>query len=460
MRNIAIIGAGVTGLVTAHGLIKQGYKVTLFSDKSPQDFLSKAHPTGAAVRFNMALDIERELGLNHWEHQAPKADGAHITFINGDSNRLMTLCGRSQHYVQGIDPRLQSHQWMLDLEEQGGKVIIEHVSTARLDDIASAHDLTLVAGGRREICQLFKRNEKLSVYTQPPRKLAMVVGVGNKKAMDGVSGLPVKFNIFAKHGECIFAPWYHKDHGHAWSLQFGAKHGGALDKFGAVKNGEQAMEMALKLIKEMMPWEHEWSKNMVLADEHSWLTGSFVPEVREPVATLPSGNVVMGLGDTVVSMDPVGGQGANHCNKMSKNVVNAIVAHQNKPFDAHWMNATFEQHWQQHHWGNDITNLLLEPPVDAVKELLIAQYGSTGDVNDSSVEQKIADAFTNNFNDPAVLTQTLQDLNKARALIEECTGKHWLYSAIRGRLKIGKGQLRQLVRLNPKHPPSSSISIK
>ena len=46
MRNVAIVGAGQAGLLTAHDLLRHGYKVTLFSDKTPEDFLTKTRPTG------------------------------------------------------------------------------------------------------------------------------------------------------------------------------------------------------------------------------------------------------------------------------------------------------------------------------------------------------------------------------------------------------------------------------
>ncbi len=59
MRKIAVIGAGQAGLLAAHALHQQGYEVTLYSDKTADDFLTKTRPTGSAARFQMSLEFER-----------------------------------------------------------------------------------------------------------------------------------------------------------------------------------------------------------------------------------------------------------------------------------------------------------------------------------------------------------------------------------------------------------------
>src|SRR4051812_21986358 len=112
MRRIAIIGSGQAGLLAAHALRKAGFEITLYSDRTADKWLTESRPTGTAGRFEPAFELERELGLAHWEAEAPHGRGIHLTFCPEPGNRLLTLTGRSATPVYAVDLRLQSHRWM------------------------------------------------------------------------------------------------------------------------------------------------------------------------------------------------------------------------------------------------------------------------------------------------------------------------------------------------------------
>jgi hypothetical protein len=288
VRKIAIVGAGQAGLLAAHALVQRGYEVTLHSDKTPEDFLERSRPTGVAARFDMALDFERELGLEHWGDAAPHGEGVHLHFLPKPGNVLVTLLGRLRKPFLAIDLRMQSATWIRELDERGGRIEIESVSLERLDEIAAANDLVLVAAGRSEIMRLFPRDEARTTYAEPQRFLAMV-NVTNVPMELPYSPWfrPVKFNFFAPFGEAFWVPWYSKGGQACWGMLVEAKPGGPFDRFRDCTSAEEVLRRTQALIREFMPWDAEVFTDAEPADENAWLVGQFTPEVRQVAGTLP-----------------------------------------------------------------------------------------------------------------------------------------------------------------------------
>jgi putative NAD(P)-binding protein len=129
VRKVAIVGAGQAGLLAAHALVRDGYDVTLYSDKTPEDFLERSRPTGAAAIFQDAIDFEHELGLELWEDEAVAVDSVHLTFCPKRGNQLLTLLGRLERgKLVAIDLRLKSAAWLREVDARGGRIEIENVT--------------------------------------------------------------------------------------------------------------------------------------------------------------------------------------------------------------------------------------------------------------------------------------------------------------------------------------------
>jgi 2-polyprenyl-6-methoxyphenol hydroxylase-like FAD-dependent oxidoreductase len=269
----------------------------------------------------------------------------------------------------------------------------------------------------------------------------MVIVTGAPQAAGGAPFLPVKINL-GPYGETFWLPYYHRDHGPTWCMGFEARIGTPMDRFEACKTGDDVVAAGKALIRELMPWEAAWAQDIELADPNGWLVGAITPTVREPVGRLPSGRVVMPLGDAVMSLDPIGAQGANLGSKLVRHVVAEIAADPDATFDAAWMTRTFEAFWADHGAPTvAFNNLLLEPMTSAGKLLMISQYGSDG-LSDTP-KQRIADALIENFVDPRRFTGAFRDMQAARKLVAELSGHSWRREFVSGALRVGSGQLRQ-----------------
>jgi len=447
MRTIAIVGSGISGLAAGHGLLRAGHRVDLYSDRSADEWLNASRPTGTAARFDLALSYERELGLNFWDDAAPKGEGVFLTFCPTLHNPLIQLAGRFRAPFQAVDVRMQSWRWMNEFESRGGNIVIEQITVDRLGEIAAAHDLTIVATGRADLCRIFERDESRSTYDKPQRNLAMVIVTGGPSRVADVPLLPVKFDFLGTDGEIFFVPYHHKDAGPCWNILVEAKPGSRMDRFAGISDGNIAVQRMKEVVAALFPWDEPFVRNMQLADPLGWLIGAVTPAVRQPVARLASGTVVAALGDTAISYDPIAAQGANSGIKQARHLLENIVARGDGAFDGDWITSTFDDFFATHaRHACTFSNLLLEPITAPAKELLIAQYGSDGERGNHSPQQRIANAFVENFNDPRLLTPAFTDMAISRQVIASHAEGRWLWNGVRGRASIARDQIKSRLR--------------
>jgi len=442
MRKIAVVGSGQAGLLAAHALRQAGYEIELYSDRSADDWLAHGRPTGTAVRFARSLAYERRLGLSHGHAEAPRMDGLQVTICSHPGKPLLGLRARFAESPLAIDLRLQSACWLRELERAGGRVRIETVSAARIDEIARANDLTIVATGK-EGGALFARDPRRSPCDAPVRQLAMVNCEGPAMRFADVPFAAAKFNVLDGLGECYWTPYFHKDGRPVWNLVFEARPGTAYDRFGGARSGAEVLQIAKQVVRDMLPWDHAWLEHATLADEHSWLIGAITPTVRDPIGRVPSGRPVVPLGDAYAAFDPLGAQGANMGNRLAEALTSAIIARGDQPFDAGWIQSVYEPFYTR--WAGPAmrwTHLLLEPMGLAARYLLLAQHGADGATIGGTPKQRIADAFAATFDDPSTLVDTLTDLRRTRRRVAELAGTTPDWDVAKRFFAVGARQLR------------------
>jgi hypothetical protein len=116
---------------------------------------------------------------------------------------------------------------------------------------------------------------------------------------------------------------------------------------------------------------------------------------------------VLGVADVVVLNDPITGQGSNNAAKCAASYLESILAHGAEPYDAAWMERTFERYWADARHATAWTNALLAPPPPHVLELLGAAGGLP----------EVASRFVNGFDDPRDYADWFMDPAGARAYL-------------------------------------------
>jgi len=386
MRKIAIVGAGQAGLQLGLGLLDKGYDVSLYTNRTAEQ-VKNGKVMSSQCMFHTALQTERDLGLNQWEEQCPSVEGISITLVQPDKKeKVFSWSARLQRYAQSVDQRVKMPVWMEEFERRGGRLVIQDIGLTELEQLADQYELVLLAAGKGEIVNQFKRNDQHSPFQQPQRALALTY-VKGMKPMSPYSR--VAFNLIPGVGEYFCFPALTTS-GPCEIMVFEGIPNGPMDCWQDVKTPDQHLAKSLEILEKYLPWEAERCRQVELTDDGGCIAGRFTPTVRHPVLTLASGKKVFGMADALVVNDPITGQGSNNAAKCSKVYYEAILSHGDQVFDETWMTQTFERYWD---YAQDVvnwTNSMLRPPEPQMVEALVA----------ASQNQSIASHIVNNFDDP------------------------------------------------------------
>lgn len=407
MRRIAIVGAGQSGLQLGLGLLEKGYDVTILTNRTAEQ-IQNGKVMSSQCMFHTALQTERDVGLNFWEEQCPAVEGIGLALVIPEGGeKIFEWSARLERYAQSVDQRLKMPVWMNEFEQRGGKLIIQDVGIAELEQLAEEYELVLLAAGKGEVVKGFERDEERSTFSQPQRALALTY----VKGMERVSPYSrVAFNIIPGIGEYFSFPALTVN-GPCDIMVFEGIPGGPLDCWQDVQTPEQHLAKSLELLEKYVPWEAARCKSVELTDEGGFLSGRFAPTVRKPILHLSTGKKVFGMADALVVNDPITGQGSNNAAKCSKIYFDAILAHADQSFNEVWMQDTFEKYWGYAETVVAWTNTLLQPPAPHVVELLA----------EASHNQSIASVIANNFDDPNQFAPWWFDANEAKTFIRSKT---------------------------------------
>ena len=406
MSSVTIVGAGQSGLQLGIGLVQDGHHGTVISNRTGDDFRNGG-VMSSQFMFASSLDTERALGIDFWQHTCPQTEGIQFSIphpeIHGE--KALTFASRLDRPGQSVDQRVKFPRWLEHFESIGGTLVLHEATVADLERYADASDLVIVAAGKGEIAGLFERDPSRSPYDAPMRALALTYVTGMTPRPEYTA---VCFNLCPGVGEYFVLPALTTT-GDCEIMVFEGVPGGPMDCWGDVATPEEHLAKSKWILETFFPWEADRNRESELTDPNGILAGRFAPTVRKPVATLPSGRPVLGMADVVVLNDPITGQGSNNAAKCAAAYHASIRAHGEAPFDAAWMQETFEEFWSYASSVVNWTNALLTPPPEHVLQVL----GAAGQ------NPVVAHRFVNGFDDPRDYDEWFMDPGKAAAYLAE-----------------------------------------
>ncbi len=366
-RKITILGGGQAGLQLACGLLQKGYSVKVVQNRTADD-IRTGKVMSSQCMFDAALQNERDIGLDFWGKTCPTVDSINFVVPAPDAPGMKAIGwnGLLDRPAQSVDQRTKIPVWMDEFERRGGTLQIKDADIGDLETYAASSDLIIVAAGKGDIARMFERDAARSPFDKPQRALALTYVHGMTPRPDHSA---VNFNLIPGVGEYFVFPAL-TNSGACEIMVFEGIPGGPMDCWKDVSSPQEHLARSKWILDTFLPWEADRCRNIELTDANGILAGAFPPTVRKPIGRLPSGKVVMGLADAVCLNDPITGQGSNNASKAARVAMDAIVAHGNRPFDAAFMQATFDAYWNYARFVTGWTNAMLQPPPPHVLNIM------------------------------------------------------------------------------------------
>lgn len=402
MTRIAIIGSGVAGLHLGLHLLKQGLEVTIFTNRTSEE-VANGPVMNSVAHMNVSREVERELGINHWEGE--DYDYIRHYHYNGWGEDR-TWIGDFEKPSVVVDYRILLPKLTEDFVERGGELIIENLSREEIEALTDDYDLVVVSAGKGEIGSIFPKREEKSPFTTPPRKLA----VGFWHGVERRDPNGVEISVVPGVGELLAIPmWTFK--GKLMALLFESVPGGPQEILTDQKysdDPESYREHVLRILEEFHPtvFERVNRDEFQLQGPRDIMQGAFVPVMREDFVELPNGKFLLGLGDIHLTLDPVQAQGANSAIYSAKVVADAIA--EDKVFDRRFMEKVARRRGERLEAANDWINTMVGPPAMQIPKLFTAMV----------YDRELGDRFTQNFNDPIAQFELLGSDERVDAALE------------------------------------------
>ncbi|WTX00821.1 hypothetical protein OG216_46115 (plasmid) [Streptomycetaceae bacterium NBC_01309] len=408
MHTVAIVGAGLSALHIAVALARRGHAVTVFTGAGSNR--DGGTPSSPHIVFDRARAREHAIGLGGgYIHAPPQIEGLSFRSEGVKPGSQVRWSGRFKGPATATDRLLAIAEATHALAAAGGRIEDACVDLPGLEALAHDRDLVLVGAGRDAFPGLFARDPSRSSFRTPQRVVSTLCVETMPQPPDHL-GHTVECTILPGLGEYFVVPMLGSE-GTCQAVSLEAVPGGPFDVLDKSRNADELLDSLRCLARVHLPWEYERLEATGVAATRPTLAAMWTPVVRDPVRRFASGAAVLGVGDAVVSNDPISGQGANSAILGAAVYAERIHRHAG-PFDEEWMRATFARYWSVLRPATHWSNLLLARRPPHLHRLFEAAARSPD----------LADYVAEGFADPARLAPYVHHPGAVEELIAATLG--------------------------------------
>jgi 2-polyprenyl-6-methoxyphenol hydroxylase-like FAD-dependent oxidoreductase len=211
-------------------------------------------------------------------------------------------------------------------------------------------------------------------------------------------------------GEVFTFPFISRHDGPVTAIFVEAIPGGPLEPITRAPHDEDPAAfdaLALELIRRYAPSLHARidPAEFGVTDGRDILQGALTPVVRRPYCEVAPGRFAVAVGDAYVTNDPIAGQGANLGSTCASVLAEAI--RRADAYDESFCRDLDRRLWAAAEPVVNFSNALLTAPPPHVEAIFEAAWQS----------QPVADAFVDNFADPAAMWRAIATPQQAAAFL-------------------------------------------
>lgn len=405
-KNIGIIGAGVAGLHLGLLLRQHGIDATIVTDR-PADAVAQSPLLNTVAHHHITLDREADLGIHHWDGNEVKYFCHHHYFGLPEP---IAFQGDFASPSRAVDYRVYLPTLMSDFVERGGKLEIRQIAAEDLPGLAARFDLLVVSTGKGVLGQMFPHVREKSPFDRPQRRLCVGLFAGVRDA----TPRGVTMSVAPGQGELLEIPTLTFG-GMATALLFENVPGGDLEELAKQRyddNPRAFRQLVLDKLEKHHPavYDRVDLARFDLTRPIDLLQGGIVPTVRQGYAEVADGKFALAVGDVHSVVDPMMGQGANVASYSAYTVGEEIIA--NEVFDGRFCEKADRRREDRVLAASRWTNMMLGPPSPDLGALIY----------NMSINRRLADEFTENFNFPERQWDRIASPRRIQAWIAQMDG--------------------------------------